>query len=128
MKDKYYAPRQTITVKTRLNQEQKDCFDNQLKLADLSQAEFIRKAIFEAKIESVIKQQVSIEGFKDLISQLGKIGSNLNQIARSMNQGEYLSDELENRIIYILNDLTKLKFELLKMIGDYYGNDKAHCK
>jgi SMC interacting uncharacterized protein involved in chromosome segregation len=45
-----------------------------------SQAEFLRQAISEKKI-------VSTDGMKALVPELKRIGNNLNQIARSCNEG-----------------------------------------
>mgnify|MGYP000379333550 CR=1 FL=1 len=51
---------------------------------------------------------------KKLIGEFGKIGSNLNQIARYFNQGGILSSEMRNEIRKSLRDIYEMKYEVMK--------------
>ena len=56
----------------------------------------------------------------------GKIGSNLNQIARYLNEYGAPYTALSNEVRAAVSDLDALKFEMLKVIGEAYGNDQAY--
>ena len=60
------------------------------------------------------------------VAQYGKIGSNLNQIARYLNEYGIPYNALSGEVRAAVSDLAALKFEVLKVIGEAYGNDKAY--
>ena len=60
---------------------------------------------------------------KSLIGEFGKIGSNLNQIARYFNQGGIISTEMKNEIRKSLRDIYEMKYEVMKMAGDFHGSN-----
>ncbi len=58
---------------------------------------------------------------KDILSNLGKIGSNINQIAKHLNQGgipQYLIQDIQS----MMNKLEETRFNLIEIVGKYYGN------
>ena len=61
-----------------------------------------------------------------LVAQYGKIGSNLNQIARYLNEYGVPYNALSSEVRAAVSDLAALKFEVLKVIGEAYGNDQAY--
>lgn len=72
------SPR-NIVVKTRLSYEEKLEFDNILKRTGLSQAEFLRCAIFGTPVQEAPKIEASpIGGFEMLLAQYGRISNNLS--------------------------------------------------
>lgn len=75
-----------------------------------------------------IRYEVVIESktIKMLLAEYGKIGSNLNQIAKYFNTGGAYSKSVTNEIQQCLYDLYRLKKDLLKMIGDYRGNSETY--
>ena len=56
-----------------------------------------------------------------LVAQYGKIGSNLNQIARYLNEYGAPYNALSSEVRAAVSDLAALKFEVLKVIGEAYG-------
>ena len=56
---------------------------------------------------------------KKLIAEFGKIGSNLNQIARYFNTGGLHSQEMRNEIKKSIAEIYKLKYEVIKLAGDF---------
>lgn len=62
----------------------------------------------------------------NLVAQYGKICSNLNQIARRLNEYSLPYRELAEELKACAVDLIALKFEVLKVIGEAYGNDKTY--
>ena len=87
MPKRYNTPHRTHVVKTRMTDEEYELFQARLSAYDISQAEFIRQAISKAAIHPIvtvspINDQV-LSAIGRLIGEFGKIGSNLNQIART---------------------------------------------
>ena len=58
---------------------------------------------------------------KKLIGEFGKIGSNLNQIARYFNSGGIHSQEMRKYIQQGIADIFEMKHEVLKMAGDLHS-------
>ena len=56
------------------------------------------------------------------IYKYGKIGSNLNQIAKHFNSGGSQSRAIENEIHQCITDLFLLRKEVLKLSGGMNGN------
>ena len=54
---------------------------------------------------------------RKLVSEYGKIGSNLNQIAKHFNSGGSQSRAIENEIHQCITDLFLLRKEVLKLAG-----------
>ena len=57
-----------------------------------------------------------------LTAQLGKIGSNLNQIARYLNENGVPYNTLYADVQSAISDLADLKFEILRKVGDAVGD------
>ena len=90
MRKKYNTPHRHHVVKTRLSDEEYANFTERLAAYEISQSEFIRQAIRGATIRPVITVSPVNDGLLAALSKLtaeyGKIGGNLNQIARSLNE------------------------------------------
>ena len=69
-----------------------------------------------------------IKLLRELVGQYGKIGSNLNQIAKYFNTGGTHSQAMENEIHQCISDLFLLRKKVLEMAGDFHGDTKAHQK
>lgn len=63
---------------------------------------------------------------KKLITEFGKIGNNLNQIARHFNTGGIHSLEMRKAIGQGLSDIFKMKEEMLKMVGIFKCEKLIH--
>ena len=89
MKKKYNTPHRCHVVKTRMTEEEYADFTERLKHYDMSQAEFIRQAIARATIRPIVTvspvNDELLSAVGKLIAEYGKIGGNLNQIARALN-------------------------------------------
>ena len=87
MKKKYNTPHRCHVVKTRMTEEEYADFTERLKHYDMSQAEFIRQAITRATIRPIITvspvNDELLSAVGSLTAEYGKIGGNLNQIARA---------------------------------------------
>lgn len=126
----YNTSHHTHVIKTHLNDEELADFNEKLDVYGMNQSEYIRQAITGATIRPVIKvspiNEKLLTEIGTLTGQFGKIGSNLNQIARYLNQGGQFTPQMENEIVDVLASLLSLKFEVLKKVGDAVGNDQAY--
>lgn len=129
-KKMYNTPKRTFVVKTRLTKEEKENFEEKCRILDLTQAECIRQAILTAKLKTVIHvspvNEEMLEIFGNLCAELGKIGSNLNQIAHHLNAGGYLDSRVHTDVAKMVGSLANLKYQILKEVGEMVGNDKAY--
>jgi len=61
-----------------------------------------------------------------LLTQCGHIGGNLNQIAKWLNQGGQLNDELRAEVRAALTELAVFRVNVQKAIGELYGHNKTY--
>lgn len=118
--------RQKKGRKTRLTEEEHRDFEEKYRTFSLSQSEYLRQAIFFGKVSTTIKVTANNEemltAISNLVVQYGKISSNLNQIARRLNEYSLSYRELSKELKTCAADLAALKYEVLKVIGEAYGN------
>ena len=91
--------------------------------SNMTVSNFIRNALDRQNV--IIKYEITadVPDIKKLIGELGKIGSNLNQIARYFNQGGIISSEMRKEIKKSLRDIYEMKYEVMRMAGDFHGSD-----
>ena len=94
----------------------------------LSRSEYVRKLLLEKQINHQIEVVADMNDLRKLVSEYGKIGSNLNQIAKYFNQGGILSQEMRGEINKRLRDLYEMKYKVMEMAGDFHGNTETYSK
>ena len=130
MRKRYNTPHRSLVVKTRMTEEEYAEFAERLSACNMSQAEFIRQAITGAAIRPIITvspvndELLSTVG--KLIAEYGKIGGNLNQIARALNEYGTPYNTLSVEVRAAISDLAALKFEVLRKVGDAVGNIQTY--
>ena len=75
---------------------------------------------------SVIVKKEKIFDNPDLLSalsNLGKIGSNLNQIARHLNEGGSMNLSLRNELLQCITELRNIREDVKEMAGEYRGSN-----
>ena len=126
MPKKYNTPKRKIVVKTRMTDDGYADFTERAKFCGISQSEFIRQAIENAVIKPIITVSLVNEKLLSdvgtLTAQLGKIGGNLNQIARFLNEHGMSYNSLSGDVRSAISDLADLKFEILRKEGEAVGD------
>ena len=116
MPKRYNTPHRSRVVKTRLSEDEYADFTARLAPYGISQSEFLRQAIRRATIRPVIHVSAVndelLSAVGKLAAEYGRIGGNLNQIARYLN--EYGAP------------YNALKYEVLKKVGEAVGNTQAY--
>ena len=126
MPKKYNTPKRSVVVKTRMTEEEYADFTERAKICGISQSEFIRRAIDDAVIKPIITvspvNEKLLSAIGQLTAQLGKIGGNLNQIARFLNEHGTPYNTLYVDVQSAISDLADLKFEILRKVDDAVGD------
>ena len=90
MRIQYATPHRNRVVKTRMTEEEYADFTERLAAYEMSQSEFIRQAITGTTIRPIITvfpvNDELLAAVGKLTAEYGKIGGNLNQIARTLNE------------------------------------------
>ena len=130
MRKRYNTPHRSRVVKTRMTEEEYAEFAQRLSAYNMSQAEFIRQAITGAAIRPIITvspvNDELLAAVGKLTAEYGRIGGNLNQIARYLNEYGVPYNTLSGEVRAAISDLAVLKYEVLKKVGDAVGNTQAY--
>ena len=110
-------------MEMRISKEDKALIEQKARKAGITTSEFIRRSALGRRLPSygdtTILQEYSM--------QLGKIGSNLNQIAKYVNQG-FLPESLRGEIRETCRELVDLKFRILPALEDVACGKKYQKK
>ena len=123
-------------IMLRLTNTEYEIVCESAKAAHLPLAEYVRKQIMKQKVTAKYEIVADLPELKKLVAEFGKIGSNLNQIARHFNSGGIHSQEMRRAIDQSVARIYEMKFEVLKMAGDFqavsgghsHGNPETHSK
>ena len=110
-------------VTIRLTDTEFSIIEKTAEQADMSISEYMRKQIMEGQVNTKFEVVADVKEIKKLIGELGKIGSKLNQIARYINQGVIISSDMKTEIKKSLRDIYEMKYEVMRMAGDFRGSD-----
>lgn len=113
-------------VAVRLSDIELNLLNQGSALLGISRSEYLRKLLREKQIQNRIEVVADIEILRKLVHEYGKIGSNLNQIAKYFNTGGNRSLAMEDEIHQCISDLFALRKEVSRMAGDFNGNHKTH--
>lgn len=120
--------RHTHQIMLRLTDTEYEIVSTNAKNANLSLAEYARKQVMNKKVIVKYELVADLPELKKLTAELGKIGSNLNQIARHFNTGGIHSQEMQKAINEGIADIFKMKYEVMKLAGDFTTVTKDYLK
>ena len=130
MRKPYNTPHRTHVVKTRLTDEEHELFLNQCRTYGISQSEMLRQSMTRLQIKPVIHVSAVndelLSAIGKLTAEYGRIGSNLNQIARTLNEWHNPYPQLAGEVRAAASDLAALKFEVLEKVGEAVGNVQTY--
>ena len=130
MTKRYNTPHRSRVVKTRLTEEEYTDFTGRLVPYGMSQSEFLRQAIRRATIRPVVQvssvNEELLAAIGKLAAEYGRIGGNLNQIARCLNEYGAPYNALSGEVRAAISDLAALKFEVLEKVGEAVGNIQTY--
>ena len=82
------------------------------KNAGMSLSAYVRHLAVSGKVDVHYHLTHDSEDLGAILAQLGKIGSNLNQIARYFNRGGHTSRGIEQRLSELMSDLFDIREKL----------------
>ena len=94
----------------------------------LSRSGYLRRLLVEKPITVKYEIVADMEELKKLAAEFGKIGNNLNQIAKYFHTGGIHSMAVRNEIHECISQIFDMRKEISRLAGDYRGNFEAHCK
>lgn len=120
----------TKLIKFRVTEQEKLELELLCKLLRVNMSTLIRRSL----LSQPIKQTLVVTGggeealniLSDLLGQCGKIGSNLNQLARHFNSGGKDSEQIRAQLLTELSALTLFRLDAEKKMGELYGNHQAY--
>lgn len=119
--------RKTV-VSVRLTDTELEVLETASNNAGLSRVDYLRNLILQNELEIHFEVVADMDVLRKLVGEYGKIGSNLNQIAKYFNTGGEHSLEITDEIRQCISELFALRKEVLKLAGDWNGDVKAHKK
>ena len=130
MSKRYNTPHRSRVVKTRLSEDEYADFTARLAPYGISQSEFLRQAIRRTTIRPVVHVSAVndelLSAVGKLTAEYGRIGGNLNQIARTLNEWHSPYPAMAKELREAAADLAALKYEVLQKVGDAVGNTQAY--
>ncbi|MEY8411634.1 plasmid mobilization relaxosome protein MobC [Lachnospiraceae bacterium 62-26] len=125
-KDKELRHKHQIML--RLTDTEYEIVAENAKSTNLPLAEYVRKQVMKQKVIAKYEIVADLPELKKLVAEFGKIGSNLNQIARHFNSGGIHSQAMRKAIEQSVSRIYELKYEVLKMAGNFHGNTETHSE
>lgn len=106
--------KRTVLLTARFNQQEAASIRQIADRSGLSIASLMRRALLDAPPPRATRRPpADVQAVARLLGQLGKIGSNINQLAKHANAGRYQ----ENSIELALRDLGELRIVCLQALG-----------
>ena len=116
-------------VKARLNDQEYNKMMLICQRLKITPSTMIRALLDRGKVNAVVYENKvddqTLTLMNKIITELGRIGNNINQIARVANTTGLDDPVLIDHLNYALGELTECKHELLEKAGEAIGNHKA---
>ena len=130
MRKKYNTPHRSRVVKTRLSEDEYADFTARLAPMVSASPNFSGRRYGGrpyARLSMCRRSMTScFSAVGKLTAEYGRIGGNLNQIARYLNEYGVPYNTLSGEVRAAISDLAVLKYEVLKKVGDAVGNTQAY--
>ena len=112
----------------RLTEVEYDLVTRMAKEAGLSASAYIRKLLLDGKVNITYEVVADVPELQKLAAEFGKIGSNLNQIARYFHMGGIRSKAMQDEIHECISQIFDMRKEVAEMAGDYHGSVETYRK
>lgn len=100
------------------------------KRLNISMSTLIRQSLLGKPVQHTVLVtgggEDALNILSDLLGQCGKIGGNLNQLARHFNTGGRDTEQLRAQLLTELSALTSFRLDAEKTMGELYGNHQAY--
>ena len=96
--------------------------------AGLSRSAYIRKQLLHGMVNITYEVVADVPELQKLTAEIGKIGSNLNQIARYFHMGGIRSKAMQDEIHECISQIFYMRKEIAEMAGNYHGSVETYRK
>ena len=126
LKKKEFPPVKERLIGFRVTEDLYQVIETEASQAKMSVSEYCRSVATNKRI--VLKKEIVLNNPELLsaLSNLGKIGSNLNQIARHLNEGVSIDPALKKELIQCITELRNIREDVKEMAGEYRGNNLTY--
>ena len=124
------SPRKTQLIKFRVTPQEKRELEIMCEILHVNMSTLLRRCLRTKPIKQTIVVtgggEDALKLLSDLLGQCGKIGSNLNQLARHFNSGGKDSEQIRTQLLTELSALTLFRLDAEKKMGELYGDHQAY--
>ena len=123
---KDFPPKRTRYIHFRVTDDMYELIADEAEKARMSVSEYCRKLATDHKV--TVHQEMVFDS-SELLKQLGdmgKIGSNLNQIAHHLNEGNPMYEDMKKEIYRCITDIKEIRDNIRSITGEYRGDIKTH--
>ena len=114
--------KRTHMVTVRFSDDEIDILNIICEALNQTKSQYIRRRALTAALpQPIVQLALDEKSLKHLTGQFGKIGSNLNQIARKLNSGESADSKLKDDIGDCVSDMNEM-LKLLRSVEEYRGD------
>ena len=119
---KQIPPAKDHQLSIRFTEELFDVLTADAEAAGLPRTEYIRQLITNHK--PVVKQEIVFDSSEllQVFRNLGRLGSNLNQIARFLNQGGTMTNSMWKEIKECISEIYEIRDAVKEIAGEYRGS------
>ena len=106
-------------------EEDKKLWVETAELMGITVSEYVRRSVRKSRLDFTIRPKVEIKGVSEIAAQYGKIGSNINQISRHLNEGFGWSDSLLAQLQNCLDGMRDTMQALMKTVEEFNGDHQT---
>lgn len=118
--------KRNTVITLRLTEIELAILDKACDNSGLSRSDYLRNLIMNNTPQIHFEVVADMDILRKLVGEYGKIGSNLNQIAKHFNSGGERSLMMEDEIRQCISDLFDLRKVVLRLAGEWNGNSETH--
>ena len=96
--------------------------------AGLSMSEYLRNQILHGKVEIHNHIVADFPKLEKLAQEFGAIGNNLNQLTRYFHMGGLKSKSMTDELTRCINEIMRMRKDVIEMAGEYHGYTQTHRK
>ena len=114
------------SIYLRLTKEEKENIKEKADLSNMTISEFIRQSVLTASVKINIINRKDNKQLQELIYQLSKIGTNINQIAHQMNAGIDNDINIQSELSFSLGNVNSLIEKCYEALEAPDGSSQAY--
>ena len=115
--------KRSTPVTSRYDDDELRALDEAASRTGLTRAGYQRtQSLSVSKTRSTRRPPVEKEQLARILGQIGKAGSNLNQIARAVNMSQAVAEFPDEELTLTLAELRRAAREIIGMLGQHHGD------